>query len=486
MIIKNNLFLSLTACLAVSFPSFSQTSDFILQPPKVYESDLLGKDFFKNRREVFASKINPKSVSVFFANDVRNRINDTDFKYRQNNSLYYLTGITEENSAFIYVPDSVRLSPESKPITSILFVMERDPQRETWTGRRLGPSGAMSILGVDTAFTNDKFGDILTKIAQTQFRAKKIENIYTPYSSETVEGKELAKMMSAFQEFRNSYHSYLNFLEPDKVIREMRSIKTPEEIVLMKKAISISGDGHIQMMKSAEPDMREYEIQAAGEYIFTRTGSEYIGYGSICGSGENSVILHYNTDRKQVKNGEVLLIDMAAEYHGYTADITRTFPINGKWSKEQLALYNIVLKAQQAGIDAIKPGVKISDVSNVITDVLAQGLLDLGLITDKSKAKRYTIHGYMHGIGLDVHDPAPSDGTFKPNYFTTVEPGIYIPEGSPVDKKWWNIGIRIEDDVMVTETGNVNLSANVPRDPIEIEKLMSKKGIGNLPVNYGN
>lgn len=484
MKIKNSL-LVISTLLLFSSQTFSQTSsDFLLQPPKVYDTDLLGKDFYKGRRDLFASKLNPKSIAVFFANDVRNRINDTDFRYRQNNSLYYLTGLTEENSAFIFVPDSVKLSADSKPVTTILFVQNRDPQRETWTGRRLGVEGAMSILGIDTAFTNEQFGDVLTKIAQAQFRSRKVENIYSPYMTETVEEKELRTMVSAFKDFRDQYHSWITFLEPDKIIREMRSIKTPEEIALMKKAIGISADGHLQMMKSAEPNMYEFEVQAVGEYIFTRSGAEYVGYNSICGSGENSVILHYETDRKQVKDGEVLLIDMAAEYHGYSADITRTFPINGKWSKEQLALYNIVLKAQQAGIDAIKPGVKISDVSTVITDVLAQGLLDLGLIKEKSAARRYTIHGYMHGIGLDVHDPAPSDGTFKPNYFTTVEPGIYIPEGSPVDKKWWNIGIRIEDDVMVTETGNLNLSANVPRDPKEIEKLMSKKGIGNFPVDY--
>ncbi len=461
-----------------------------VQPYKIYDKDLLSKEFHKGRREQLAKKLKSKSIAVFFASDERLRSNDTYFQYKSDNNLTYLTGMTEPGSALVLVPDGIQFSSDSKTCFSILFVPKRDYRYEVYNGRRLGVEGAMQILGMDTAFTNDEFGERFVKILQTQNTAGKLENIYSPLLKEQVESRALRTMIQAFTDFRNEprralgYLTAVSFSEADRPVYELRSIKTDDEINLLKKTIEISCDGHLQMMKSAEPNMFEYELRAIGEYTFAREGSEYVGYGSICGSAENSTILHYITTRRQCKDGDVVLIDMAAEYHGYSADVTRTFPVNGKFSKEQAAIYQIVYKAQQTGIDAIKPGAKYQEITDMITKVLEDGLMELGLIKDRQDAKRYTIHGYMHSIGLDVHDPQGFATDFTPGYFTTVEPGIYIPEGSPVDKKWWNIGVRIEDDILVTKEGCVNMSAKAPRTIDEIEKVMKKKGIGNLPVDH--
>lgn len=493
---------SLTIFAISGFAQQPNKSDFILQPPKVYETDLLPSSFHNNRRAELATKMKPKSVAVLMTSDTRKRSNDTEYEFKPDNNFYYLTGMTEPNSALIFVPDTVVFN--GKKVTSILVVPARNPQLETWQGRRLGVEGSMSILGADTAITNDKFNEVLDQIILKQFKAGKLENVYTQSIRENLNGKELKAMYDGLKGLQDNYQQTLekfiaenklskdqysvnlNFVNVNPLVNSMRSVKTKEEQVILNKSIDMSVDGHFQMMQSMEPGMFEYEVQAVGEYIFRRRGAEYIGYSSIAGSGENSTILHYSTNRRKTKDGDLMLVDMAAEFHGYSADVTRTFPANGKFSPEQLVIYNLVLKAQQTGIDLIKPDVSIRTVSDSISSVLAQGLLDLGMITDKKDFRRYTIHGYMHGIGLDVHDPGPAGGKFVPGYYTTVEPGIYIPEGSPVDKKWWNIGVRIEDDIMVTETGHINLSERLPRDAKEIEKIMSKKGIGNLPVNYSN
>lgn len=501
--ISSFLLVSLTTIISsASAQQPAEPNTFILQPPKIYETDRLTKDFHSERRKALASKMKPKSVAVLFTSDVRKRSNDTEYEFKPDNNYYYLTGMTEPNSALIYVPDTVVIN--GKKVTSILVVPARNPQRETWEGRRLGVEGSMSILGADTAITNDQFTDVLNQIILKQFQSGKLENVYTQSIKENLNGKDLKTMYDGLKNLKDNYQQTLekfvadnklskdqfsmnlDFVNVDPLVNSLRVNKTKEEQVIMSKVIDMTLEGHMQMMQSMEPGMFEYEVQAVGEYIFKRRGAEYVGYSSIAGSSENSTILHYNTNRRKTQDGDLMLVDMAAEFHGYSADVTRTFPVNGKFSPEQLAIYNLVLKAQQTGIDMIKPGVLIKTVSDSISSVLAQGLLDLGFIKEKKDFRRYTIHGYMHGIGLDVHDPYPAGGTFTPGYYTTVEPGIYIPENSPVDKKWWNIGVRIEDCVMVTETGSVNLSEKLPRDAKTIEKVMAKKGIGNLPVNYAN
>ena len=227
-------------------------------------------------------------------------------------------------------------------------------------------------------------------------------------------------------------------------------------------------------MKQMNPEITEYQAQAIVEYVFRMNGAEYPGFPSIIGSGENSCTLHYTTNRKPLKAGELIVCDIGAEYRGYTADVTRTIPANGVYSKEQAVIYNIVLEAQEAGIRECKVGNAFYATNIAASTVISQRLIELGIIQSPAELKRYLIHGVSHYLGLDVHD-AGTYGEFQPNTVITVEPGIYIPSGSPCDPKWWGIGVRIEDDILITETEPVNLSDCVPRTIEEIETLMNRK-----------
>jgi Xaa-Pro aminopeptidase len=261
----------------------------------------------------------------------------------------------------------------------------------------------------------------------------------------------------------------------------MRVLKNSEELRLLRRAVNATVVAHAEAIRSAEPKMREYQLQAIVEYVFTRQGCEFTGYNSIVGSGPNSCILHYETNRREMKSGDLIVMDVGGEYHGYTADVTRTFPVNGKFTLPQRAIYDLVLRAQDAGIAACRSGAAFNAGHRAAMDVIQKGLVDLGVIASPDEASRYFMHGTSHYIGLDVHD-AHGDNTLKPNYTLTVEPGIYIKEGSPCDPKWWNIGVRIEDDILVTEGDPINLSGALPRQATQIEALMRERGIGNAPL----
>jgi Xaa-Pro aminopeptidase len=244
----------------------------------------------------------------------------------------------------------------------------------------------------------------------------------------------------------------------------------------MKKVVQMSCEGHNEIMRAIVPGMHEYDVQSIGEYVWKRHGAEYVGYPSICGGEENSVILHYITNRRQLASGDIQLNDMGAEYHGYSADVTRTIPVNGKFSPDQKQIYELVLKAQQAGIDACKPGNDFQAAHKAALSVIKSGLVDLGIIKSESDYRQYFFHGTSHYLGLDVHD-AGTGGKLKPGVVLTVEPGIYIAEGSPCDPKWWNIGVRIEDDILITESGHENLSESSPRTVEAIEAMMKEKPV---------
>jgi Xaa-Pro aminopeptidase len=258
-----------------------------------------------------------------------------------------------------------------------------------------------------------------------------------------------------------------------KMLARLREIKSDEELVLMQKAIDISVDAHMEMMAAVRPGMFEYEVEAKGEYVFHRSGAEDVGYPSICGSAGNSVILHYDRNRRKLNDGDLILLDMGAEYHGYTADITRTLPVSGKFSPEQLQLYSLVLEAQEAGIAECRAGKEFRDPHRAALKTIEKGLIKLGIIEEEQQAREYFPHGTSHYLGLDVHD-AGSFGPLQDRQVITVEPGIYIPSGSPCDPKWWGIGIRIEDDVLITPNEPVVLSGRLPKDPFLIEKLIKQ------------
>ncbi len=261
-------------------------------------------------------------------------------------------------------------------------------------------------------------------------------------------------------------------------LAEMREVKTSEELKLLTKAIRISAIGQVEMMKAMKSDMSETEIQGIHEFVYKKYGAEYEGYPSIVGAGNNGCILHYIENNKTKVNDELVLMDLGAEYRGYTADVTRTIPANGKFSPEQKAIYEIVLKAQDAGIEVSKAGNQFWQPGQEAKKVINKGLLDLGIIKSLDEKHKYFPHGTSHHIGLDVHDPG-TYGKFQKNMVITVEPGIYIPEGSKCDKKWWGIAVRIEDDILITDAAPINLSNEAPRTVENIEKMMAKKSVLN-------
>ena len=259
-------------------------------------------------------------------------------------------------------------------------------------------------------------------------------------------------------------------------LAELREVKTPEELKLLTKAVRISAIGQIEVMKAMKPHMSETEIQGIHEFVYKKYGAEYEGYPSIVGAGNNGCILHYIENNKTKVDNDLVLMDLGAEYRGYTADVTRTIPANGKFSVEQKAVYEVVLKAQDAGISVCKEGNAFWQPGAEAKKVINQGLVDLGIIKSIDEKHNYFPHGTSHHIGLDVHDPG-TYGNFKENMVITVEPGIYIPDGSPCDKKWWGIAVRIEDDILITKGEPKNLSGEAPRTVEAIEKMMAKKSV---------
>jgi Xaa-Pro aminopeptidase len=261
-----------------------------------------------------------------------------------------------------------------------------------------------------------------------------------------------------------------------EIMADLREIKTKNEIKLLKKAVAISVVGQIEVMKAIHPDMGEREIQAIHEFVYRKYGAADEGYPSIVGAGENGCVLHYIENDKEDLHNQLVLMDLGAEFYGYTADVTRTIPANGVFGAEQKALYQIVYDSQEAAINASQVGNSFGSVYKLSYDIVAEGLRKLGIIKEASEARKYYPHGLSHHIGLDVHDPG-NYGDLEENMVITIEPGIYIPENSPCDPKWWNIGIRIEDDILVTSEGPINLSAGAPRDWDKIEALMKEESI---------
>ncbi len=461
------------------------------------DTDLLPLSFFKANREEFMKAIGNEAVAIFYSSSLKNRSNDVEYKFKQDNNFYYLTGLEEPDAVLVLVPagfspsvlklagratgkyydvtlDTVKSDTK---IREILFLNERDSLREIWTGRTLGTKGAMEKLGVQLALPIDEFKNVIRAI----IFASRAKTIYFPYPSGCYEGK-LKDVIDAIESILNLQRSRLQFSDPTPILAKMRMIKKPEEINLIRKAVDITTKAHKQIMMSCEPGMYEYELQAIAEYVFAKLGSEYPAFPSIVGSGENSVILHYSSNREKINYGNLIVVDIGAEYHNYCADVTRTIPANGKFSAEQKEIYEIVLRAQEETIKIIRPGASFIDLQLKATEVIADGLLKLGIIKDKSEARKYFMHGVTHHLGLDVHDIG-IPGNLEPGMVITIEPGIYIPAGSDCDPKYWNIGVRIEDDVLVTKDGYEILSAGAPKTIDEIERLMKRRGLGNEPID---
>lgn len=446
-------------------------------------TDYLPPSFHKGRREAARQLMPAGSVLAVFAAPERNYANDVDYNYHQNPDLYYFTGY-KEPAALLLIFKEEQTSPGGQKFTEVFFVRKRNAQMEKWNGRRLGPDGVKEKLGIAYTFTGEDFKNFnvdlsgFTKILTNPF--------YEDLANNRRDTADLFDLMAQFKEktglTASSPSEKLNNRLYRQITGQLREIKTPEEMDLIRKAVEISCQGQNEVMKAVRGDMSELEIQGLHEYVHKKYGAESLGYGSIIGAGENGCILHYTENTKTKVGTEMLLMDVGAEYHGYTADVTRTIPADGKFSAEEKAIYNLVYGAQEAAFKILKDGAKMSDASIAARKVIADGLIKLGLIKKEEEVGKYYPHGLMHHIGLDVHDRGFSQ-TFKKGMVMTVEPGIYIPENSPVDKKWWGIAVRIEDDVLIRENDYELLSHFAPRSVEAIEKMMQQKsGLENFKL----
>ncbi len=438
-------------------------------------TDYLSPVFHAGRRAALREMMPANSVVAIFAFPTRTFSNDVDYMYHQNPDLYYFSGYKEPHSLLLVFKEDQTDSAGNK-FNEVLFVQKRNPQAEQWTGRRLGTDGAKEKLGLKVVYNGSDFKNFNIDFA----KFSKI--IFDRLPIDIPNGNDKADLFDLIQQFKEKTAMPEPLVKQDKfdnkLFRDMtaalRQIKTPEEMTLLRKAIEISCQGQNEVMKALRPDMSELEIQGLHEYVHKKYGAEEVGYGSIVGSGENGCILHYMENTKTKIGGQMILMDVGAEYHGYTADVTRTVPVDGKFSGEEKIIYQLVYDAQEAAFKSLKNGAKWADVNAAASNTIAEGLLKLGIISDKKDVRKYYPHGLGHHIGLDVHDRGFYD-TLRKDMVITIEPGIYIPEGSPCDKKWWSIAVRIEDDLLITEDSYELLSRFAPRKMEDIEKMVSQK-----------
>jgi Xaa-Pro aminopeptidase len=412
-------------------------------------------------------------VAIVPTAPVRTRNSDVDYAFRADSDFFYLTHFPEPEAVVVLVPD--RSHGEF-----ILFCRERDPERETWDGYRAGIEGACEKYGADDAFPIDDIDEILPGLLENRDKVYCNMGRYPEFDTRLMGWVNDVRAKS-----RNGVHAPGEFVDLDHIVHEMRLFKRADEVKIMRKAAKISAQAHIRAMQICKPGMYEYEIEAEFLHEFRRNGSRYPAYPPIVGSGANSCILHYIENEAQMKDGDMLLIDAGCEFDGYASDVSRTFPVNGKYSGEQKAVYELVLAAQLAAIEEVKPGNHWNDPHEAAVKILAEGLRELKLlkgsidkIIEKEEYRKFYMHRTGHWLGMDVHDVGDYkiDATWRllePGLVLTVEPGLYISAGEKgVDERWWNIGVRIEDDVLVTRNGCDVLSKDAPKEVGEIESLM--------------
>jgi Xaa-Pro aminopeptidase len=426
---------------------------------------------FKERRARFMAEIGA-AVAILPSAPVAVRSNDVEFVYRQDNDFYYLTGFAE--------PESVALfAPGHKDGEFVMFVRPRDRERETWTGRRAGVEGAMLEYGADKAYVIEELDRVLARYLEG------VDHVYYPLGSNERMNSRVLELMRGAQAMRPRTGSGpVGMLDPREIIHEARLKKRPEELDAMRRAVAISCEAHKDAMRRARGGMMEWEIEALVDYAFRSRGAAGPSYPSIVASGPNAATLHYIHNDRQMLSGDLLLIDAGCEYDFYASDVTRTFPVGARFNPAQRALYAVVLEAQRRGIESIKPGVLFDDVHEAALRVLVEGLVDLGLVkgpVDDAIAtaayRRYYMHRTSHWLGMDVHDVGlyrvgGNSRALEPSMVLTVEPGIYIsPDDESAPEQMRGVGIRIEDDVLVTAEGHEVLTAAIPKAIDDVEAL---------------
>jgi len=422
----------------------------------------------------FMRRMDPNSVAIIPSAREATRSNDTQYRFRQDSDFLYLTGFEE--------PEGIAVVAPAREQKYTLFVRPRDPEREIWDGRRAGVEGAKSEYGADEALPIVEFDEKLQEILDGA------EKLYyrlgvNPDLDDTII-RQIARMRALN---RKPIHPPQTIIDPATIVHEMRVLKSPEEIELMQRAADIAAEAHVEAMKAARPGMKEYEIEALIEQIFRRLGAAAPAYTSIIGAGANATVLHYINNDGELKDGDLILIDAGAEYKGYASDITRTFPINGRYTKAQREIYDLVLEAQMACVEMVLPGTTHEQLKSHSIEVLTKGLVRLGLLKGdpaelikEKKYEQFYMHGLGHMLGIDVHDVGryyydKKSRALEPGVVMTVEPGLYInPNTKDIPEQYLGIGVRIEDDVLCTANGPRVLTSKVPKKAEEIEKLMAR------------
>ena len=428
---------------------------------------------FKQRRVHFFNKMSANSVAIFPAGHEQIRSKDTEYPFRQNSDFYYLTGFNEPDACLIIIKQTDHLQ-------TVLFNRKKDKAAEIWHGYRLGQDAAIGSLGVDLAYDIEDFEDHLKRLINGAMA------LYYPIFSVPALDKSIANVINHLRtEKRKSEFIPAQFIDSQVMLDEMRLFKSENEIELMSEAGEISAAGHVRAMQVCHAGMWEYQLEAEIKYEFSKQGAPNVAYNSIVAGGNNACILHYTENSQQLHDGDLVLIDAGAEYKGYAGDVTRTFPVNGGFSEHQAKLYQLVLNTQISAINQVKPGVSLADINKSVIRLLVDGLLELGLLQgelaqliEAEAYKAFYMHGIGHYLGLDVHDVGDYGTIANPRLLEagmviTIEPGLYISKDADVEDVWKTIGVRIEDDVLVTETGAEVLTAGVPKSINEIEALMA-------------
>lgn len=444
------------------------------------------QDDLKGRRARAMERLGPDALAIFWSAPERVYSTDVNYEYRQDSNLLYLTGVDQEDTILVLMPGNAARK-------EVLFVREADARREHWNGHSLTPAEATEQSGVATVMTLNQFeGFIAAALSNQEHPVANLSLLLEPQRNLT-DTPGPARQFAA--KLRDRFFGF-QVKDATPILNELRQIKTPYEQDVIRKSALISSEAHKAGMRAAAPGKFEYEVEAAIEEVYLRNGAMSWGYPSIVGSGPNATILHYQKSSRQMKPGEVLLVDAAANYQGLTVDITRTYPIGGRFSPEQREIYEIVFAAQEAGIKAAKIGARPQDIQSACDDVLRAGLVKLGLATDATgtQFKIWATHGVTHWIGHDVHDVGVRGKPLAAGMTFVIEPGIYIREAAldtlpktpenaafankvrAAVQKYKDIGVRIEDSFLLTETGLENLSRNVPRALDEVERFLASKG----------
>lgn len=435
---------------------------------------------YASRRARLAAQMQPGSVAVLATAPEVLRNGDSDYPYRHDSAFYYLTGFTEPESVLVLVA-----AHGDNPARAILFCREKNVEREIWDGYRHGPEAARTAFGFDDAYP---IGELDTHMARLLANAPAL--YYALASSAALDAQVTGWIKAVRAQGRTGTTAPATFVDLLPLLDEMRLIKDADEQALMLRAGEISGGAHARAMRAAKPGMFEYELEAELLYAFRKHGAQFPAYTPIVASGPNACILHYNVNDRKMEDGDLVLIDAGCELDGYASDITRTFPVNGRFTDAQRTLYELVLAAQDAALEAIAPGRPYSAFHEAALRVLVQGMLDLGLISnhatvDDAIAAKAHVPFYMHGtghwLGMDVHDvgayrdvtvPEKPSRPLVEGMVVTVEPGIYVRPADGVPERFWHIGIRIEDDVVVTRDGYRLLTASAPKTVAEIEAIV--------------